>query len=84
MEPARRRDSNPPRGPPERAPARRSQHHSPRRARVSEVGSPPGVHPRTWVEKEKAQRAMVIYVAGWLVTLAILLLIIYTRGSLSM
>jgi len=43
-----------------------------------------GVHPRTWVEKEKAQRAMVIYVAGWLVTLAILLLIIYTRGSLSM
>ena len=43
-----------------------------------------GVHPRTWVEKEKAQRAMLIYVVGWLVTLAILLLIIYARGSLSM
>ncbi|MGB4910881.1 MAG: TIGR00341 family protein [Candidatus Dechloromonas phosphoritropha] len=43
-----------------------------------------GVRPRTWLEKEKAQRAMVIYIAGWLVTLTILLLVIYSRRAVSM
>lgn len=38
-----------------------------------------GIHPRTWLEKEKARRAMAIYVAGWLATLAVLMLIIYAR-----
>lgn len=42
-----------------------------------------GVHPRTWLEKEKARRAIMIYVAGWLITLSILLLIIYARRSIS-
>jgi uncharacterized hydrophobic protein (TIGR00341 family) len=40
-----------------------------------------GVHPRTWLEKEKAKRAMVIYVLGWLVSLLILMLVIYARRS---
>ena len=43
-----------------------------------------GVRPRTWLEKEKAQRAMVIYIVGWLVTLTILLLVIYSRRAVSM
>jgi uncharacterized hydrophobic protein (TIGR00341 family) len=41
-----------------------------------------GIHPRTWVEKEKAQHAMVIYILGWLVTLIILMLFIYSRRTL--
>lgn len=41
-----------------------------------------GIRPRTWVEKEKAQRAMVIYMLGWVVTLAALILIIYSRHTL--
>ena len=41
-----------------------------------------GIRPRTWLEKEKAKRAKVIYVLGWLVTLFILMLIIYARRSL--
>jgi uncharacterized hydrophobic protein (TIGR00341 family) len=40
-----------------------------------------GVHPRTWLEKEKAKRAVVIYVLGWLVSLLILMLVIYARRS---
>lgn len=38
-----------------------------------------GVRPRTWLEKEKARRAMVVYLLGWLVTLLILVAIIYMR-----
>jgi uncharacterized hydrophobic protein (TIGR00341 family) len=42
-----------------------------------------GIRPRTWLEKEKARRAMVVYVLGWLVTLLILISVIYVRRSLS-
>lgn len=42
-----------------------------------------GVRPRTWLEKEKARRAMLIYLFGWLVGLVILLFVIYGRRSLS-
>ena len=38
-----------------------------------------GIRPRTWVEKKKARRAMMVYTAGWLVTLAILMVVIYLR-----
>ena len=38
-----------------------------------------GIRPRTWVEKERAQRAMVIYILAWVVTLAVLILIIYSK-----
>ncbi|MBN1945793.1 MAG: TIGR00341 family protein [Bradymonadales bacterium] len=40
-----------------------------------------GIHPRTWLEKEKAKRAMLRYVLGWLITLVVLLLLMYARGS---
>ena len=40
------------------------------------------IRPRTWVEKEKARRAMVIYMLGWVVTLALLMLFIYSRRTL--
>ena len=39
-----------------------------------------GIHPRTWLEEEKAKRAMLRYVLGWIVTLLILLLLMYLRG----
>jgi len=42
-----------------------------------------GIRPRTWLEKEKAKRAMVVYVLGWLVTLVILMIVIYMRRSLT-
>lgn len=38
-----------------------------------------GIRPRTFPEKEKAKRAKVVYIFGWLVTLAILMLVIYMR-----
>jgi uncharacterized hydrophobic protein (TIGR00341 family) len=41
-----------------------------------------GIHPRTWMEKEKARHAMLIYILGWVVTLIILLGIIYGRRAL--
>jgi uncharacterized hydrophobic protein (TIGR00341 family) len=41
------------------------------------------IRPRTWVEKEKAKRAMVVYMAGWLVTLILLILVIYARRSMA-
>ena len=41
-----------------------------------------GVNPRTWLEKEKAKRATVVYVFGWLVLLVVLMLIIYAREAL--
>lgn len=42
-----------------------------------------GIRPRTWWEKKKAHRAMVIYILAWLITLIILVLFIYSRQSLS-
>jgi uncharacterized hydrophobic protein (TIGR00341 family) len=39
-----------------------------------------GIRPRTWLEKEQARRATVVYVIVWLVTLAILVLAIYARS----
>jgi uncharacterized hydrophobic protein (TIGR00341 family) len=41
-----------------------------------------GIHPRTWVEKEKAKHAMLVYILGWVITLIILILIIYGRRAL--
>ena len=38
------------------------------------------IRPRTWFEKEKAKRAMVVYVIGWIVTLVVLVLFIYARA----
>ena len=38
-----------------------------------------GIRPRTWWEKEKAKRAMYIYILGWLVTLLVLVFFIYAR-----
>jgi uncharacterized hydrophobic protein (TIGR00341 family) len=42
-----------------------------------------GVYPRTWLEKEKAKRAMWVYVLGWIITLVILMLVIAARQSLA-
>lgn len=42
-----------------------------------------GISPRTWLEKEKAKRAMVVYILGWLVILLLLLLFIYARRPLA-
>jgi len=41
-----------------------------------------GIYPRTWLEKEKAKRAMTVYVMGWIVALIILMLAIYARQSI--
>ncbi|MBU6470484.1 MAG: TIGR00341 family protein [Gammaproteobacteria bacterium] len=41
------------------------------------------VRPRTWLEKQKAKRAMLVWITGWLVMLIILVLIIYTRRWLA-
>jgi len=40
------------------------------------------IRPRTWLEKEKAKRAMLVYMIGWIVTLLILLVLIYVRHVL--
>lgn len=40
-----------------------------------------GVRPRTWVEKEKAKKAMVRYLLGWLLTLVALTIFIYIRSE---
>ena len=42
-----------------------------------------GIRPRTWLEKEKAKHARVVYILGWLVTLSILMFVIYARRSLT-
>jgi uncharacterized hydrophobic protein (TIGR00341 family) len=42
-----------------------------------------GIRPRTWLEKEKARRAMTVYVMGWIVVLVVLILVIYLRRSLT-
>ncbi len=36
-----------------------------------------GIKPRTWLEKEKAHQSMVSYTIIWVITLAVLLLVIY-------
>lgn len=41
-----------------------------------------GVSPRTWYEKEKARKAMRIYLIAWFVTLLALMFFIYTRTTL--
>ena len=41
-----------------------------------------GIRPRTWYEKEKAQRAMTTYVVVWFVTLVVLVLLTYSRQTL--
>ncbi|MBN1103125.1 MAG: DUF389 domain-containing protein, partial [Deltaproteobacteria bacterium] len=41
-----------------------------------------GIRPRTWWEKEKARRAMRIYLLVWLATLVILVAFIYARRAL--
>jgi len=41
------------------------------------------IRPRTWWEKKKAKRAMVIYIVVWVVTLAILVFFIYGRQALA-
>ena len=38
-----------------------------------------GIRPRTWWEKEKASKAMRRYIFVWVVTLALLGLVIYVR-----
>lgn len=43
-----------------------------------------GIRPRTWIEQEKAKRAMAVYIAGWLLTLGILILAVYARRSLNL
>ncbi len=40
-----------------------------------------GIRPRTWWEKKKAKRAMVIYILAWIVTLIILVSFIYGRKA---
>ena len=40
------------------------------------------VRPRTWLEKEKARNAMIVYVLGWVVALALLLVAVSARRSL--
>lgn len=38
-----------------------------------------GIRPRSWVEKEKAKRAKIVYILAWLVTLLLLIALIYVR-----
>ncbi|WP_142804311.1 TIGR00341 family protein [Tepidiphilus sp. J10] len=38
------------------------------------------IHPRTWLEQEKAKHAMRRYLLGWVVTLLILVWLMYERG----
>lgn len=38
-----------------------------------------GIRPRKWLEKEKAKRAMVAYVLVWILTLAVLTLVVLER-----
>lgn len=41
-----------------------------------------GISPRTWWQKEKARRAMTIYILVWLTGLVILAIVIYLRGNI--
>lgn len=40
-----------------------------------------GIHPRTWWEKKKAARAMTLYLIIWAISLALLIAVIYLRGT---
>ncbi len=42
-----------------------------------------GIHPRTGVEQEKANRAMVLYVLVWIATLVVLGFVIFSRQTLA-
>lgn len=39
-----------------------------------------GIRPRTWFEQHRARQSMTTYIAIWIVSLAILLVVIYLRG----
>jgi uncharacterized hydrophobic protein (TIGR00341 family) len=41
-----------------------------------------GISPRSWMEKQKAKKSMIIYVVGWLVMLGLLMYFVYLRDSL--
>jgi len=41
-----------------------------------------GIRPRTWWEKQKASRSMLIYVVVWIVTLLVLIAVIYGRRTI--
>jgi len=41
-----------------------------------------GISPRTWYEKEKAKRRMMIYIGVWFFGLIVLITVIYLRGHL--
>ena len=43
-----------------------------------------GISPRTWWQKEKAKRAMTIYILVWLSGLMILAVVIYLRGNMQL
>lgn len=40
-----------------------------------------GIHPRTWWERKKARRAMVLYILIWIASLALLVAVIYVRSA---
>lgn len=40
-----------------------------------------GIHPRTWWERKKARRAMVLYLLIWIASLALLVAAIYARST---
>jgi uncharacterized hydrophobic protein (TIGR00341 family) len=40
-----------------------------------------GIHPRTWWERKRAKRAMLLYVIIWVLSLAILIAMIYVRRA---
>lgn len=41
-----------------------------------------GIYPRTWFEQQRARRATLVYTLMWVITLALLLLLIYVRQAL--
>lgn len=41
-----------------------------------------GIRPRVWLEKEKAKKAMTVYIVGWLLTLSVLMALLYFRGTI--
>ncbi len=41
-----------------------------------------GIRPRAWAHREKAKRAMIVYILIWLLTLVALMVAIYLRGAL--
>lgn len=40
-----------------------------------------GISPRTWYQKEKARRGMMIYIGFWLLSLIVVAVVIYLRGN---